>query len=73
MEYPKPIMKKTELQKMGFPEEYLLYVYRHPKNNFAHKMNPNKSNSHILFDTAGFERFRQRQTKTEVDTMPHRR
>lgn len=28
MIYPKPVMRATELEKMGFPREYLLYAYR---------------------------------------------
>lgn len=70
LKYPKPIMKMSELTKMGFPEEFLFYAYRNPKQNFAHKMNPTKKNSSILFETAGFEAWRQKLIKTEVQSMP---
>ena len=71
-EYPKQIMKMTELTKMGFPEEFLLYAYRNPRQTFAHKMNPTKKNSPIIFDTAGFETWRQKLIKTEIQSMPRR-
>lgn len=68
--YPKPIMKMSALIDMGFPEEFLLYAYRNPRQTFAHKMNPTKKNSPILFETAGFEAWRQKLIKTEVQSMP---
>ena len=41
MQYPKKVMKLTELVKeMGFPEEYLQRAYRLPTQRFAGKMNP---------------------------------
>lgn len=58
MEYAKPVMRMTALVKMGFPEEYLLMAYRSRGQTFAWKMNPTKSNSPILFDTEGFEKWR---------------
>ena len=67
--YPKPIMKMSALIDMGFPEEFLLYAYRNPRQTFAHKMNPTKKNSPILFDTAGFEAWRQKLIKTETQSM----
>jgi len=68
--YPKSIMKKNELMGMGFPEEYLMRVYRSPAQNFAHKMNPTKINSPIIFETKAFEDFRQKQIAAEVKSMP---
>ena len=39
MQYPKKVMKLTELVKeMGFPEEYLQRAYRLPTQRFAGKM-----------------------------------
>lgn len=67
--YPKPIMKLSELREMGFPEEYLLYVYRAPGQTVAHKLNPTKKNSPILYDTEALEKFRLKQIKTEESTM----
>jgi len=31
MIYPKPVMRATELEKMGFPREYLLYTVEKDK------------------------------------------
>lgn len=71
MEYPKPIMKKSELRKMGFSEEYLTKVYNDPKQDFAWKMDIRKVNSHILFDTAKFEQYRLKQIKTDQLARSH--
>lgn len=65
MEYPKIIMKKTELEKMGFPEEFLDRAYRQRGQTFAQKLNPAKRNSPIIFDTVGFEKWRMSQLQME--------
>ena len=51
-------MKTAELVRMGFSPEYLRRAYGSPGQQFASKINPLKSNSAILFDTEGFERWR---------------
>ncbi len=61
MDYPKPVMRATELEKMGFPRDYLLYAYRRRGQNYAWKATP-ASNSPILFDTEAFEKWRIRTT-----------
>lgn len=61
MIYPKPVMRATELEKMGFPREYLLYAYRRKGQNYAWKAIPAR-NSPILFDTEVFEKWRLRTT-----------
>ena len=58
MEYPKPVMRKSELEKMGFPEEYLMRIYRTKWQSIAWKIDPTSRNSPILFDTQGLEKFR---------------
>ncbi len=58
MNYEKQVMKSTELEKMGFPREFLLYAYRRKGQTYAWKMNPTKKNSTILFDTEAFEKWR---------------
>lgn len=63
MQYKKPVMKKAELIKMGFTNEYLMSVYRTNNNAIAWKMNPTKKNSSILFDTEEFEKYRKLQAK----------
>lgn len=61
MDYPKPVMRATELQKMGFPRKYLLDAYRRKGQNYAWK-ETSASNSPILFDTEVFEKWRMRTT-----------
>lgn len=63
MEYPKTIMRLTELQKMDIPREMLLRAFRQKGQNFAWKMTPTAPNSPILFETAGFEKWRMQQIK----------
>lgn len=63
MNYPKPIMRKTELEKMGFPKEFLLTAARSRSQTFAWKMNPAKRNSPLMFDTEGLEKYRLSLTK----------
>lgn len=58
MNYPKPVMRKNELKKMGFTEDFLLYAYRRVGQTYAWKANPTKKNSPILFDTERFEKWR---------------
>ena len=67
--YPKPMMKTSELKAMGFAEEFLMVAYRSPDNDFATKINPMKKNSSILYDTAGFDAWRQKQIKMQVKSM----
>lgn len=58
MTYPRAVMKMSELKKMGFPEKWLLMVYRTKnKNGLAWKAS-NKKNSPILFDTERLEKVR---------------
>lgn len=54
-EYPKPIMRKAELRKMGFSEAILDMAYRDKRQRFAWKINITKSNSPIEYDTKGFD------------------
>ena len=57
MEYPKPVMRMSELKKMGFPEEYLLRAYRTRGQAFAFKVHPENptalSCSTLLDSTSG--------------------
>ena len=72
MEYPKAVMKKTELEKMGFPEEFLFRAYRVRGQTFAQKLNPAKRNSPILFDTSGFDKWRMNQLELEYNSLYRR-
>lgn len=65
MEYPKKVMRKSELMKMGFPGEFLMYVFRFKGQQVAWKLNPTKSNSVIVFDTDALDRFRLQLIKSQ--------
>lgn len=59
MTYRLPVMRQQELHKeMGFPMAYLNRAYR-AKQGIAWKMNPEKPNSPIVFDTEKFEKWRK--------------
>lgn len=73
MEYPKQIMSKPELERMGFPKALLQRAYRDKNQTFAQRVNPLNEKSTIIFDTAGFEAWRQQQIKMEARSMTHRR
>lgn len=65
MEYPKKVMKISELEKMGFPREFLEKAYRSKGQTFANKMDPTKPNSAIIFCMDGFEKWRLRQIRLQ--------
>lgn len=54
MKFPKAVMRSGELVQMGFPRELLRRAYGTKGQRFATKVNPNRQNSTLLFDTAGF-------------------
>lgn len=58
MEYPKRIMKKSELMEMGFPSAFLEIAYHRKGQTFANKVDPSKNNSALMFDTVGLEKYR---------------
>ena len=66
MEYPKQIMKLSELKKLGFPQPLLMEAYRDPKQDFATKVDPSKSNSTIIFDTVGFDKWIAKRIKIQT-------
>lgn len=43
LDFPKPVMRLTELTAMGFPEEYLRRAYGDKNQNFATKIKDRKS------------------------------
>lgn len=65
MEYPKKMMKISELTKLGYTKGFLMDVYRIPGQRFAMKKNMLKSNSVIMFDTNEFEKWRLKNLVTE--------
>ena len=58
MQYPKPVMKISELQEMGFTKDWLMFVFRQRNQTIAWKITPAK-NSAILFDTEALEKYRK--------------
>ena len=73
MEYPKKVMRMTELAELGFPKEFLMRAYRVRGQTFAQKINPTKSNSAIMFDTENFEKWRMNQLAAENMAIPRGR
>lgn len=71
MEYPKKVMKMSELRRLGFPEQFLLDAYNAKNQTFAWKMNATAKNSPIIFDTDGLEKYRLALIKTE-EQIKHR-
>jgi hypothetical protein len=63
MKYDKPIMRMSELVKMGFPRSFLDEAYRERGQDFAQK--GAKKNSPIFFDTELFEKWRVRKQREE--------
>ena len=63
MKYPKPIMKKSELMKFGFPEEFLQRAYL--QGGIAWRINPQAYNSPLLYDTEELEKYRLNQVKID--------
>ena len=57
MEYPKSVMRMSELIQMGFSKNWLLRVYRRRNQTIAWKISP-KHNSPMLFDTQELEKIR---------------
>lgn len=65
MKYPKAMMKIKELMDMGIPESMLMNAYREKGQNFAQKIDPKRSNSPIVFDTAEFDKWRMKMQRAE--------
>lgn len=63
MVYKADIMTKKEMLKMGFPESLLMRAMTEPGQTFVFKANPLSRTSQLLFDTQGFEKWRQKQAK----------
>lgn len=55
--FPKQRMRFRELVEMGFSVQELDTAYRSKGQRFAHKMNPAKKNSPIVFDTEGLAKY----------------
>lgn len=66
MEFPKKIMKMSELKNMGFPIPLLMEAYRDPRQDFATKIDPARPNSTIIFDTGGFDKWITKRIKIQT-------
>lgn len=73
MEYPRKIMKLSELKSLGFPQPLLMEAYRDPKQDFATKVNPAKANSTIVFDTVGFDKWWNKRIKLQTSEFASQR
>ncbi len=72
MKFPKPIMRTSELIKMGFPGELLRRAYGDKNQKFATKLDPMKPNSPIIYDTEGLWIWWQKQIELQTKTMQRR-
>ena len=61
MTYPKQVMSIKELKAMGYPEEFLLGIYRSRNQKIAWKIGTGGRTSKILFDTEELEKYRKAQ------------
>ncbi len=66
MRFPKPFMKGSELQKMGICPELLRMAYGDKTQRFAMKLHPEKSNSTILFNTAGLAEWMEKHIENQM-------
>ena len=73
MEFPKQIMKLSELKNMGFPVPLLMEAYRDPRQDFATKIDPARTNSTIIFDTAGFDKWISKRIKIQTSEFASQR
>ena len=64
--FDKPLMRRSELIKFGIPPTILDEAFRDRGQRFAYKMNPSKSNSPIVFETAGFIRWLCKRANLEA-------
>ena len=70
MNFLKPVMRLKELKKMGYPESLLLEAYRDRNQNFAMKLNSLKTNSPIIFETEGLNKWLQEKIRIERLSQP---
>ena len=60
MEYPKKIMKATEIERTyGYSRGSISRLIHYPGQKFAFKLHPESRNSPVLIETEKFERWRQ--------------
>ena len=69
MLFPKKIMKKSELLKIGIPRQILMDASSNRK--ICWKMNPAKSNSHLLYDTEELQKYIDKLQKVNAMIDKH--
>lgn len=62
LEYPKPVMRFSELVKMGVPKETINQAIAE-KQAFVRKINPAKKNSAFIVFTADFDKWWRTRNK----------
>lgn len=65
MQYPKPVMNLSQLKKMGFPEDWLLYIYHKRSDKKIAWRTGRSQQSSLLFDTEELEKYRRAQCTGE--------
>ena len=65
MNYPKPVMKLSELKKMGFTEDWLMFIFHKRYDRKIAWKAGRAQNSPILFDTEELEKYRRSQCTGE--------
>lgn len=72
MKYPKKIMSRPDLIKMGFSETYLRRAFATPGQTFAWQDNPKVKNSPYYYDTEAFEAWRQKDIQMQQKAVQQR-
>ncbi len=73
MEFPRAVMRLSELKEMGYPEALLLEAWREKGQDFALKQNPLKKNSPIIYHTEGLKKWLRQRIKLENMSQPQNR
>lgn len=72
MKYPKKIMSRPDLIKMGFSETYLRRAFATQGQTFAWQDNPKIKNSPYYYDTEAFEAWRQKDIQMQQKAVQQR-
>lgn len=72
MVYPKPIMSRKEMIKLGIPEALLIKVTLEKGQKIAFRPNPASKTSPWLYDTEEFEKYRVNLARISTQGIPGR-
>ena len=70
--FPKPWMKRGELEKLGISRVLLDRAYHAKNQTFATKVDPLKSNSAVIYYTPGLDEWMVKDIETQVRSMRSR-